>query len=131
MIKPNLINTLWKKKFIVTLSHQSDELEYFIFFSLNAYWCSKSSFSKSRRGRFNLDWHIVRLVRYIGSYGIFPFSPPIGIYSVSPKKDWLNLNHQKLGAWNKIKCNCFPFWGIQINIIQFRIIYGWLACLDQ
>lgn len=68
----------------------------FFFLSFNAYWCSKSTFSKSWRGRCNLGWHIVRLVRYIGSYGISPFSPQSRYPLFRPRKiNWIIKNLER------------------------------------
>lgn len=96
------------------------------FLSFNAYWCSKSTLSKSWRGRCILGWRIVRLVRYIGSYGISPFSLPIEISSVSPKKNW--LNHQKFGAWSAIRS---IFGRGSRLLLSIRIIYGWLGWTNK
>lgn len=67
------------------------------FFFFNAYWYFKSTFSESWRGRCILDWRIVQLVRYIGSCGIPPFSPPIEISSISPKRKihWIIKNWKR------------------------------------
>lgn len=68
----------------------------FFFLSFNAYWCSKSTFSKSWRGRCILGWHIVRLVRYIGSYGISPFSPQSRYPLFRPRKiNWIIKNLER------------------------------------
>ncbi len=68
----------------------------FFFLSFNAYWCSKSTFSKSWRGRCILGWHIVRLVRYIGSYGISPFSLQSRYPLFRPRKiNWIIKNLER------------------------------------
>ena len=108
--------------------HQS-EIYHFFFSPFNAHWCSKSTLSKSWRGRCILGWYIVRLVRYIGSYGISPFSPPMEISSLSPPKKWIESSK----TWS-VKCNevqldrFFGFLGrgYPDYYFKFRIIYGWL-----
>ena len=114
---------------IFTFPHQS-EIQYLIFISFNAYWCSKSTFSSSWRGLFNLGWHIVRLVRYLGSYGISPFSLTIEISSVSPQKD--RLNHQNLER--EVQFDPF-FWGGIFKLILLILLikknYGWLGWTNK
>ena len=89
--KDNMIKKMKPQSYVST-SKWNREL-HSLFFSFHAYWRSKSTLSKSWRRRYILGWHIVRLVRYIGLYGISPFSPSIEISSVSLKKiDWIIKN---------------------------------------
>lgn len=96
MLKANIILLSDSKdnNSIFTFPHQS-KTQYLVLF-FYAYWCSKSPFSESWRRRCILGWRIVRLVRYIGSYGISPFSPSIEITSVSPKR---KINSKRKINW--------------------------------
>lgn len=114
---------------LFTLSHQS-EIQYLIFLSFNAYWCSKSTFSKSWRRRCIVGGRIVRLVRYIGSYGISPFSiPDRDILSFAQERS-IELSKIWSVKCNEVHLNLF-FRGVYRLILAIRIIYGWLGSTNK